>query len=276
MKQRKKVMNRKLIFLDIDGTLTMPGNNIPPDSAVVAIKKAQAQGHLVFLCTGRNRAMLSPLLRYGFDGAIALDGGYVTIGDEVIFDCPMTDVQRDLALDVFKRHGVFRTIEAKDASYGDEHVDEDYDDLTIESWREELATDLGILPMSAYDGRAIYKIVIMCQKEKQLEEARDLLGHDFVLTMEKVAAHHCLNGELVNRQFDKGQGILKICEKLGADISDTYGFGDSLNDQKMMDKVGIGIAMANGSASLKKMADVIAPAVSDDGLYQAFKELKLF
>ena len=26
-------MNRKLIFLDIDGTLTTPGSNVPPDRA---------------------------------------------------------------------------------------------------------------------------------------------------------------------------------------------------------------------------------------------------
>ena len=65
----------KLIFLDIDGTLTQPGENTPPDSAVEAIKKAQARGNKVFLCTGRNPDMLKPLLRYGFDGvAIALIG----------------------------------------------------------------------------------------------------------------------------------------------------------------------------------------------------------
>ena len=31
----------KLIFLDIDGTLTEPGSNTPPDSAVDAINKGQ-------------------------------------------------------------------------------------------------------------------------------------------------------------------------------------------------------------------------------------------
>ncbi|MBQ6111689.1 MAG: HAD hydrolase family protein, partial [Synergistaceae bacterium] len=47
----------KLIFLDIDGTLTKPGENIPPDSAVNAINKARAKGNKVFLCTGRNPDM---------------------------------------------------------------------------------------------------------------------------------------------------------------------------------------------------------------------------
>ncbi|MEE1262729.1 hypothetical protein [Ruminococcus sp.] len=34
-------MNGKLLLLDIDGTLTEPGYNVPPDSALDAIRKAQ-------------------------------------------------------------------------------------------------------------------------------------------------------------------------------------------------------------------------------------------
>ena len=81
-------MNRKLIFLDIDGTLTQPGCNVPPESALEVIREAQALGHRVFLCTGRNYDMLRPLLAYGFDGAVASGGGYVFCGDQVLFNCP--------------------------------------------------------------------------------------------------------------------------------------------------------------------------------------------
>ena len=63
-------MKNKLIFLDIDGTLTTPGSNLPPESALEAIRAAQRAGHKVFLCSGRNYEMLRPLLTYGFDGAV--------------------------------------------------------------------------------------------------------------------------------------------------------------------------------------------------------------
>ena len=39
----------KLIFLDIDGTLTEAGTNTPPDSAVRAMEAARAKGHKLFL-----------------------------------------------------------------------------------------------------------------------------------------------------------------------------------------------------------------------------------
>ena len=43
-------MDRKIVFLDIDGTLTQPGSNEPPESAVWAIAQARKAGHYVFLC----------------------------------------------------------------------------------------------------------------------------------------------------------------------------------------------------------------------------------
>ena len=117
-------MNEKLIFLDIDGTLTKPGYNIPPASALEAIRKAQSNGHKVFLCSGRNQAMLRPLLQYQFDGYVASAGGYVVCDGEVIFDRPMKPEVFRLAMDVFGRNHVFRTVECLDGTYGDSGLED--------------------------------------------------------------------------------------------------------------------------------------------------------
>ena len=55
--------HKKLIFLDVDGTLTPAGTNVPPQSALDAIRAARNNGHRVFLCTGRNPAMTAACLR---------------------------------------------------------------------------------------------------------------------------------------------------------------------------------------------------------------------
>ena len=99
-------MDRKLIFLDIDGTLTEGGSNTPPVSAQRAVKEAREKGHLVYICTGRNYAMLRPLLAYGFDGVVGSAGGYILCRDQVIYDCPMTRGQQDRALKVLRKNGV--------------------------------------------------------------------------------------------------------------------------------------------------------------------------
>ena len=273
-------MNRKLIFLDIDGTLTSPGSNVPPPGAVEAIRLARAAGHVVALCTGRNLDMLRPLLSFGFDGAVASGGGYVFLGDRVLYDCPMTDSQRDLALRLFREAGVLRTIEAKDASYCDEGMGEFLERVSggnseLLRWRKALEEDLGIRPMREYDGRPLYKIVFMCEKAEQLAPAIQALEREFYFLVQDLEAAGCLNGELINRKFDKGSGVRCMAEALGIPLEDTIGFGDSMNDLEMIQAVGTGVCMANGSPTLKKHSDLVCPSVEEEGLAWAFRELGL-
>ena len=97
-------MDKKIIFLDIDGTLTEPGSNEPPRSAADAVNKAREKGNYVYLCTGRNYNMLMPLLKYGFDGVVASSGGYILCGEELIYDCPMEESLKDQVLELSLIH----------------------------------------------------------------------------------------------------------------------------------------------------------------------------
>ena len=273
-------MTKKLIFLDIDGTLTPAGSNVPPASALAAIRAAQQNGHKVFLCTGRNPDMLAPVLAYGFDGAVACAGGYVFAGDKVLFDCPMTDAQRDTALRLLGEQGVFRTIEAADATFGDENLSEflaqqDGGNSELVRWRKALAEKLNIRPMGEYDGRPIYKVVIMCNSAAQLIPARQALEAEFDFVVQDVAAHNCLNGELINRKFDKGTGVRCVARALGFDLKDPIGFGDSMNDMAMIETVAYSVCMANGSPKVQEKSDLVCPAVEEDGLAWAFTRLGL-
>ena len=273
-------MNRKLIFLDIDGTLTPAGSNHPPESAMQAVRAAQAKGHRVFLCTGRNPAMLAPVLALGFDGAVAGAGGYVFTNDEVLFDCPMKKEEFETGMRLLKENGVFRTIEARDATWGDEDLGDflaqaGEGNSELVRWRKALAEQLNIRPMAEYDGSPIYKIVFMCREAKQLEPARAALEKDYNFVVQDVAAHNCLNGELINRQFDKGKGVRIVAEHYGTDLADTIGFGDSMNDLEMIETVGYSVCMANGSPALQAKSDLVCPAVEEDGLYRAFEQLGL-
>ena len=271
----------KLIFLDIDGTLTEPGCNVPPDSALEAIRSAQAKGNLVFLCTGRNKVMLEPLLKYGFDGMVAAAGGYVTVRDKVLFDCPMPQEDLRELLEILHRNGVFCTIEGTYRNYGDENLSAFLNTANsvnseIERWRRALSESLNIFPMKEYDGEPIYKIVIMCEKRDQLREAEEKYGDRYDFVVQEIAAHaNCANGELINRAFDKGKGIVRIAEYLNVPMEDTFGFGDSMNDLTMIKTVGTSVCMANGAQALKELSDLVVPSVAEDGLAAGFRQLGL-
>ena len=273
-------MDRKLVFLDIDGTLTPAGSNTPPPSAMKAIRTAQERGHLVFLCTGRNPAMLAPVLALGFEGAVACAGGYVFAGDQMLFDCPMTREQLDTGLTLLAEQGVYRTIEARDATWGDEGAcdflaAQEADNSELLRWRRALAERLNILPMSAYDGRPVYKIVFMCREMRQLAPARAALEKDFQFVIQSLPEHRCLNGELINRRFDKGRGVRTVAAHFGIPLRDTIGFGDSMNDLEMIETVGVSVCMENGSPLLKAKSSLVCPPVEKDGLAWAFERLGL-
>lgn len=270
-------MESKLIFLDIDGTLTLPGAEEVPPSALQAVRGAQKKGHRVFLCTGRNCGMIRPLLKYGFDGVIGSSGGYIECEGEVIYDCPIEEEKRRLAMDVLQKNGIYRTIECKDGSYTDESFKEFLrqnagkgNNSELLRWREQLEQSLNIRPMGEYEGQPAYKLVIVSETMEQLEEARRVLEQDFKFCIQDVDASGFINGEMINRAFDKGQAVKRVCDHYGISLEHTVGFGDSMNDWEMLEIVNLGICMANGSEQLKKLADDICPSVEEDGIYQAF------
>lgn len=270
-------MAHRIIFLDIDGTLTEPGSNEPPESALQAIARAREEGHYIFLCTGRNYDMLRPLLQYDFDGVIASSGGYIEYQNRVIYDCPMTEEQRRTVMDVLKKNGVFRTVECRDGSYTDEGFKEflrnhagEGGNSELLRWREQIEKVLNIRPMKEYNGQAVYKIVIMSPSWKQLLEPRKVLTYDFAFCIQEEHMGGFLNGEVVNRKFDKGKAVQRVCDYLHVPVQDSVAIGDSMNDREMMQAAGLSICMENGSGKLKKIADDICPPVWSDGIYSAF------
>ena len=256
-------MEQKIIFLDIDGTLTEPGSNEPPESALRAIARAREAGHYVFLCTGRNYDMLRPLLQYDFDGVIASSGGYIEYRNRVIYDCPMTEKQRRSAMDILEKNGVFRTVECRDGSYTDEGFKEFLRNRAGEGgnsellrWREQIEKALNIRPMKEYDGQAVYKIVIMSPSWQQLSEPRMVLANDFVFCIQEENAGGFINGEVVNRKFDKGKAVQRVCDHLHVPVHNSVAIGDSMNDREIIETAGLSICMENGSGELKKIEAV--------------------
>ena len=270
----------KLIFVDIDGTLTVPGENIPPESAVSAIRKTQDRGNKVFLCTGRNPDMLKPLLAYGFDGIVGSGGAYVTVGDEEIIDAPMDDEDKKNALDTLHKNEVFCTIEAKYGSWCDDGIGEFMSKQSggnseLERWRKAIEESLGIKSMTEYDGSPVYKIVVMCEDVSQLKETEELLDGKYRFIIQQMEGGSIINGELISKKYEKGRGVRAVAEHLGVPIEDTYGFGDSMNDLEMIETVGTSVCMENGAEALKQVSDMVCPSVTDDGLAKAFTELGL-
>ena len=144
-------------------------------------------------------------------------------------------------------------------------------------WRKAMEDGMTISPLADYKGEPLYKIVYIAEHSEDLDEAKCLYEDRFVFCESKLDGLDggYVNGELINRRFDKGRGIKAVCDYLGVSLQDSIGFGDSDNDLQMTDVVGISVCMANGSASLKQRCDRIAPSVYEDGIAKEFAALGL-
>ena len=280
-------MKQKLIFLDIDGTLLPPGEMTVPDSAVEALRRARANGHKLFLCTGRNLRMTAPLFHYGFDGFVCSAGGYVGCEGKVLVDLPMEPEQVRGLRAALQSCGAECTLEVRDDTYGGIKMIERFANLfpkkpgqtnsEAERWRKMMEFGMTIRPIEEYHGEPVYKIVFIAPNEACLTEVKRQYEDQFVFCESRLGDEGggIVNGELINRKFNKGSGIRAICNHLGCSLADTVGFGDSDNDLQMTDVVGISVCMANGSDNLKKCCDRICPAVTDDGIAREFAALGL-
>ena len=194
--------------------------------------------------------------------------------------CGSTERQRRQALDLLKENGIFRTVECLDCSYTDEGFKEflrqnagQGGNSELLRWREQIESSLGIRPMREYQGQPVYKIVMMGRDLGQFAEPKRVLGEEFAFCIQEADSFGIINGELVNRQFDKGKGVEAVCRHLGVSVKDTIAFGDSMNDLEMLEAAAFGVCMENGSQALKETADWVCPGVSEDGLYLGFQKL---
>lgn len=226
--------------------------------------------------------MLFPVLQFGFDGLVASAGGYIEYKGQVVYDCPMTPEQQTRALDVFKESGIYRTIGGKNHSYTDEGFKEflaenmqSKANSELLRWRIQIENELDIRPMSEYDGEPIYGMAFMSRGAESLEKPMQILQEEFDFCIQDADTCGIVNGELSSKAFDKGSAVKRLCEFLGISKEDTIAFGDSMNDLEMLLAVEMGGCMANGSPSLLKIADMVCPSVTEDGLYAAFEKLKL-
>ncbi|HEX6887183.1 MAG TPA: Cof-type HAD-IIB family hydrolase [Candidatus Nanopelagicales bacterium] len=272
-------MTRKAIFLDIDGTLANH-RGVVPDSAREAVRRARANGHLVFVCTGRSLAELwDHILAVGFDGVIAAAGGYVEHDGQVLshVSVPVQQVRR--VVEYFDAHGVQYFLEANSGLYGSAGLKERLHELafagvTDETLLAELERGIGpFIDSVIVDGDPVrYDInkISFLDSPVPLDEVDAVFGDAFTVIPATVPVFGPNSGELAIPGVHKADAIALLLDHLGIDLADTMAYGDGHNDLEMLKHVAVGVAMADAVPELLAVADEVTASADDDGLLASF------
>lgn len=251
-----------IIFFDIDGTLAT--GTVVPESAAAAVAATRAAGNLVFICSGRPLAYAQKTFGAYADGFICCNGRLAVRGDETLHAKGIDDATIDRIVEI---------LDGLDVGYAFFGLDDLY-----------------------YGGNERY--LSTCEEVhgpvSRLDEARGqgltLFSFDvfFGEIAERAAIERALEGLcLVNPHgphpsvdvtvlgYGKGDACLDVAAELGIDQTDTYAFGDGVNDISMIKAVAHGIAMGNAVPALKEVADYVTDAIDEDGVANALAHLGL-
>lgn len=276
-------MSKKLIFLDIDGTLVAALSS-PSLGVRAAIRDARANGHRVFLSTGRNLAIIGQdILEVGFDGLVASAGAYVAVGGTVLLDQALPEEVVQECLNVFHGVGMFCRIETIEGIYTDPQMEEllltatpDPKNSELIRMQKEIETGILIRKYKDYPGQGAYKLCFTSRSLEPVWEAKKILGDRFDFIVHPYGGSTaCFNGEIIPQGVDKGRGIELVCRHLDIPVENTIAFGDSMNDAAMLKKAGVAVAMGNACDELKALADIVCEDVEHDGVALELRRMGL-
>ena len=274
----------KVCFVDVDGTLVGTENKIP-DRVPEALAKAMANGHRVYMCTGRSKAEIYPeILDLHLDGLIGANGGYVEDHGEEIFHQSLTPEQERAVVDWLHERGLEFYLEANDGLFGSERFEEVGDAVIREYMRRKdkpVDESYGIREAFPYMifGADLYRDEVN-KISFILNDYQDYLDAKEAFPELKAGTwggfeNTSLFGDLGAKDIDKGLSIRKLLEHLGASIEDTIAFGDAKVDIPMFETCAYSVAMGNADDETKAAADYVTGDVDDNGLADAFDHLGL-
>ena len=253
----------KIIFFDIDGTLIDMKAKRISEKTLETLKRLQQNGIRICIATGRPLIMLPEFEGLEFDTYLTFNGSYCCDTDGVIFSNPIpkADVLKVIAnASAMGKPVNIASADGMMANGSEEKLVEYFahgsQELTVsDEFENELKKD-------------IYQLMISGTKEEYAALLEDAPGA-------KITAWWDQAVDVIPSNGGKGVAVEKILEHYGFLKEESMAFGDGNNDIEMLMAVGTGVAMANASAELKAVADVICGHVAEDGIYRYCLENKL-
>ncbi len=255
-------MPYRLIAADLDGTLRPEGKSFSP-RVRSAIHQAQERGVHVVMATGRMYRTARPFaLELGLKDPLVCDHGATIrdpIGDETLLELRMP---LDLARQVIaKAPPKVTLIACLDEEF---YVSRLTDDATsfVGKYSGEHLHEVGDL--AGYLRRGPQKLVFVNDPQVSSRLLVDLTARYGALL--QVVQSFPRYVELTHREVSKGTAIGWLAKRWHIPKDQVIAIGDQGNDCSMIEWAGLGVAMGNAVASVKAMADYVAPSAEEDGV----------
>ena len=248
-------------FIDIDGTLTAPGCWVHENNTLW-LKRAQKDGHKVFINTGRSKGNINAELMEAISFA---DGIICGNGSHFIMD----------GADVFKRAIPVETL-CRFSEYVLQHEDlwclfEGEEELFSINRGSDADESSGIGRIKHKDDfKTKYSAcpIEVVAVGRELPEGFKELFADELNIFELDGYSDC-----VCKGCNKAEAMLKVLDIIGFEQKYCVAVGDSGNDRSMLEAAGTSVAMGNADERIKAMADMVTLPNTQGGVGEAVRRI---
>lgn len=258
----------RFLLSDMDGTLLLPDHSLS-QRTVDAVRSLREAGVLFSLATGRPpRAMLQQIEALGVDlPTAAFNGGTIVNPDGSVLVAHYLPVT--VALITLTLFADVPDIEVWVFSGGDWLVKDPSGPMVP---REQHGLGYPPVMVESFEPylEQIDKIVATSHNTQLLIELEAQLLPQ-VEGQAQVSRSQPVYLDVTAMQANKGQALATLAEFVGVPLAQTAALGDGGNDPAMFHRAGFSIAMGQAEEAVKRQADVITGANTEDGAAQAIE-----
>lgn len=259
-------MEKKVLVLDLDGTLTNSEKKITPKTKK-ALMKMQEQGHTVVLASGRPTPGVTPLAK---ELELEKNGGYIlSFNGGQITDCATGEVvyQKTLPPEVVPE--LFELADKLDIGlisyegdsiitgmHYDQYIDMEKNINHLPVKQMENVADYIDFPLNKCLGTADPEVAAKAEQEYAKMFGKTLC----------ISRSEPFFIEITPMGIDKAASLERFCKITGNKRENLIACGDGFNDVSMIEYAGLGVAMENAQDAVKEVADYVTDSNDEDGV----------
>lgn len=258
---------KNIFFFDIDGTLLdTPRLDTQLSPALrSAINSLQSQGHIVAACTARQLCFIEKWMPNVFDCVILMNGSYVKANDTILLDAPFS------AEDISQINHYFEPYNARYIYIGNSNgwaynITPNHQKLLDDIYM--VGHGYTVFKMPKENMKA-YLIDMFFETPTDFERVQPAFRSN-----DELALNYCygdFTGDVSFRGRSKATAIRLILDYYMTDISNTYAFGDGINDLSLFKLVQHTCAVGNARPELKKVASYVSNKRAGLGVLQGLR-----
>jgi len=267
----------RMIALDMDGTLLCSDKSVLPET-VRDIAAAADRGIEVVYCTGRAPVELFPYadflnrMRYAVctSGALVFD----LRERQCIYSAPVPtgviqEVIRILGEDCGMFHFLTET-ESVARSCDVSHMS-DFHMGPYQPMYERVARKVDSMYAELLRRDSVPKVNIYFRTREERQAAYEKIRH-LPLTFAQADETSL---ELTAPGVSKAEGLRRLADRLGISMEETAAIGDSDNDRRMLEAVGLPVAMGNAEKEIRAICKIVTADNDHNGVGEAIRRILL-